>query len=282
MKEEILERAALHGASIRCVSHMMPGDRPDNGITDDCAVLVEATKDSATLTRSDFRAEGRSLKRVKIDKTKSGFDRLDAFLSTIATLQMRERAIIGHGMDGLVYPPWAFEVSTIALEIAQESGVDLTNCTKPAKHARTFTPQYGRLATPEEAWQFSRTTYAIRSYSDQSRPGGLRAFEGEMKGGRLMMRALGFADRDITLFEEPDATWLSLWGTNIPDTVLMGLKGRRLSQVVEGVGDDYEIIGTRTRKGTPLLKLRGPVVPLAAAPEGVDMGWMKLNKREKA
>jgi len=269
-------RAGEIGAAIRCVTHMQPQDRPIGGLVGECAVLVEPNGDGLAAMRHDFRAEGMSPRRVKVDAGKAGLGRLDDFLGRIARLQARERAIVGHGVADVVYPSWAFSADALALEIAGADGVDLAQCSKPAKQSRVFERQFGRVATPEEAWQWSRTNHAVSSYSDQNRPGGLRGFEAEMKGDRLAMRVLSPAGRNVTLREEPGGTWLVLWSTTLPDTVLMGLKGRRLSQVVEGLGDGHEIVKAENREDAAWLKVRGPRVPLAPAPEGIDMGWMEL------
>lgn len=270
-------RARSLGAKIYCTSRTT-GNLRGESAPHICNVLVEFKDDDILLVRHGLRSEGRSPKRAKIVPGARGEATLDLFLKNIADLQAREVAIANHGIDNIVYPPWAFSVDALVLEIAKQDGIDLVLCSKPAVHPRTYTMQNGRLATAEEAWQWSRTTHAVRGHHGNADPGSGRSLDVEMKGSPLIARVLTPRSRPITLREEPRGTWLLLPGIQLPDTVLGALKGRSVNEIVEGLGSDHTIISAESRENQPWLKIKGPRVPLVAAPEGVETEWLDLNK----
>lgn len=274
----ITQRARDLGASIRLIGPFGRTHAPEGGVTETCPVGVEERPDGMVVMRPHFHSEGYGGRRATIGRGTTGTRRLDDFLDEIARDQARWRAIRGHATAHCPYPAWSFSVDALAMEMAKRDGIDLTTAARPRQREHTSERSCNPMATPVQAWDRAREASRIKAAEpDGAMQGHGRAVIADMKGARLAIRLMVPQRRDsITFLEGPAGCHVHL-GQALPDTVVAAMKGRRVSEIVEGLGDTHVVTSARRKDDHIELAVKGPRVPLATAPDDVDTGWMDLK-----
>jgi hypothetical protein len=275
---DIGEIAGRFGASIELIRRDLESE--ETATTDICRLSVQAGEVVA-LRRAPFRSEGHTGRKVSLHLPPTGAEtrKLEDFLADIGRHQARERAVAGNATALSPYPAWSFSVDALAAELARMDGIDLTQCTRPAKWRRVeeIRGPAGRLATVTEAWYWSRTTHHVDgAVADNAEAGSGRTTLAEMKGSALVMRILNPRTVDVFLREMPKGTELQVNST-FPDTAMSAMRGRTVREVL-GIDSDHVItsVGTGSHgvDHPTVMKVKGARVPLARAPEGVDTWWL--------
>lgn len=196
--------------------------------------------------------------------------RLDERLRDIARLQRREEAVRSV-RDDHFYPAWSFTIHAAIAGLLHHHGVDPATLTRVGK--RDF---------PLDQWEIARMNLGIQT-SPRHHEGDPRqpSMQAAMCGSRLMFRSLAFPSLDITIEEIAGRITLYLGQREMPETARLALRGRNVADVVAHPGlsgsDDVIITGVNRHAKTNAigLKLSDTRIPVAHAPGGVDVSWLR-------
>lgn len=200
--------------------------------------------------------------------------RLDEKLRDIARLQRRE-ADVAPIDDEYAYPAWSFSIHATIASMLRHHGWDATLLTRTGRRGATW-----------DRWAAARVADGIHG-ADPRHEGsdedhwGTKSVGALLNGSRLRLGSVNFADLGIGFEEGWNDVILYLGERAIPDTAMASMKGCNIAAVLGHPGiraEDGVVVRDIVRidaTGEIGLSLSMVRVPLAPAPPGIDVSWLR-------
>ena len=217
--------------------HQIHHDLYDMATSGTIVLAIRNAKRGVEILRLPLRSEGYRETRVVVDP---GFPDVARLVERGCALLDREDAVADAGVGTSPYPAWSFTAHPVLIRLLAMAGADPAGWTLPS------TWRNSRIG--ERAWTSARDQGGVKlAEVPPFGPGGFGSQQLQASGSRIRAKILtmSLGETRVMMTEAAKDSQI-VFQAQLPDTILAGIRGKRLADVLEAEwGDAGDVVVKR-------------------------------------